>query len=219
MVHVTPGLNGVSRAVNEAERGLLPAEATIVVGQPCAVDPSRAPAGKSVIWIQLQELPQQADRRRARRDRSRRRHLDRDAARGLRGSHRRPPRHADREPAERDDQARRALARRPRGPQLQPRRRRHLLGLVRARPEPAVAADRAAARATPLRSRASGTSAPPRTRAPASAPAPATSSRSTCCSLRWAAACSIAAPAPPRSCAGASCCDAAAAARSLIAQS
>jgi phytoene dehydrogenase-like protein len=58
MVHVTPGLNGVSRAVNEAERGLLPAEATIVVGQPCVVDPSRAPAGKSVIWIQLQELPQ-----------------------------------------------------------------------------------------------------------------------------------------------------------------
>src|SRR4029077_16565906 len=38
MVHVTPGLDGVSRAVNEAERGLLPAEATIVVGQPCAVD-------------------------------------------------------------------------------------------------------------------------------------------------------------------------------------
>ncbi len=31
IVHVTPGLDGVSRAVNEAERGLLPAEATIVV--------------------------------------------------------------------------------------------------------------------------------------------------------------------------------------------
>jgi phytoene dehydrogenase-like protein len=58
MVHVTPGLNGVSRAVNEAERGLLPAEATIVAGQPCAVDPSRAPEGKSILWIQLQELPQ-----------------------------------------------------------------------------------------------------------------------------------------------------------------
>ncbi len=39
IVHVTPGLDGVSRAVNEAERGLLPAEATIVCGQPCAVDP------------------------------------------------------------------------------------------------------------------------------------------------------------------------------------
>ena len=57
IVHVTPGLDGVSRAVNEAERGLLPAEATIVCGQPCALDPSRAPDGKWVIWIQLQELP------------------------------------------------------------------------------------------------------------------------------------------------------------------
>jgi phytoene dehydrogenase-like protein len=57
IVHVTPGLDGVSRAVNEAERGLLPSEATIVCGQPCALDPSRAPDGKWVIWIQLQELP------------------------------------------------------------------------------------------------------------------------------------------------------------------
>jgi phytoene dehydrogenase-like protein len=57
IVHVTPGLDGVSRAVNEAERGLLPAEATIVCGQPVAVDPSRAPEGSWVIWIQLQELP------------------------------------------------------------------------------------------------------------------------------------------------------------------
>jgi len=57
IVHVTPGLDGVSRAVNEAERGLLPAEATIVAGQPCALDPARAPDGKSILWIQLQELP------------------------------------------------------------------------------------------------------------------------------------------------------------------
>ena len=57
IVHLTPGLDGVSRAVNEAERGLLPAEATIVCGQPCAVDPSRAPDGSWIVWIQLQELP------------------------------------------------------------------------------------------------------------------------------------------------------------------
>jgi phytoene dehydrogenase-like protein len=57
IVHVTPGLDGVSRAVNEADRGLLPAEATIVCGQPVAVDPSRAPEGSWIIWIQLQELP------------------------------------------------------------------------------------------------------------------------------------------------------------------
>jgi phytoene dehydrogenase-like protein len=57
VVHVTPGLDGVSRAVNEAERGLLPAEATIVVGQPLTMDPSRAPDGAGLLWIQLQELP------------------------------------------------------------------------------------------------------------------------------------------------------------------
>ena len=57
IVHVTPGLNGVSRAVNEAERGLLPAEATIVVGQPLTMDESRAPQGAGLLWIQLQELP------------------------------------------------------------------------------------------------------------------------------------------------------------------
>jgi phytoene dehydrogenase-like protein len=59
IVHVTPGLDGVSRAVNEAERGLLPAEATVVVGQPLTMDPSRAPDGAGLLWIQLQELPWQ----------------------------------------------------------------------------------------------------------------------------------------------------------------
>jgi phytoene dehydrogenase-like protein len=57
IVHLTPGLDAVSRAANEAARGLLPAEATIVCGQPVAVDPSRAPAGSWILWIQLQELP------------------------------------------------------------------------------------------------------------------------------------------------------------------
>ena len=57
LVHITPGLDGVSRAVNEAERGLLPAESTIALGQPMTVDPSRAPEGSWVLWVQLQELP------------------------------------------------------------------------------------------------------------------------------------------------------------------
>jgi phytoene dehydrogenase-like protein len=57
IVHLTPGLDGVSRAVNEAERGLLPAEATVVVGQPLTIDPSRAPHGAGLLWTQLQELP------------------------------------------------------------------------------------------------------------------------------------------------------------------
>lgn len=57
LIHVTPGLDGVSRAVNEAERGLLPVEGTIVVGQPAVTDPSRCPPGAGLLWIQLLELP------------------------------------------------------------------------------------------------------------------------------------------------------------------
>jgi len=57
MLHVTGGLDAVSRAVNESTRGLLPADATIVIAQPTALDPSRAPPGKSILWIQLQEVP------------------------------------------------------------------------------------------------------------------------------------------------------------------
>lgn len=57
IIHICDGLNGVSKAVNEAERGLLPADPTIVLGQPVAVDPSRCPSGSWIFWIQLQELP------------------------------------------------------------------------------------------------------------------------------------------------------------------
>ena len=57
IVHVCDGLNGVSKAVNEADRGLLPADPTVVLGQPVAVDSSRCPTGKWIFWIQLQELP------------------------------------------------------------------------------------------------------------------------------------------------------------------
>ena len=57
LIHLTSGLDGVSRAANEAERGLLPAEPTICVGQPTALDPSRAPPGAAILWLQLPEAP------------------------------------------------------------------------------------------------------------------------------------------------------------------
>jgi phytoene dehydrogenase-like protein len=57
LLHVTPGLDGVSRAANECERGLLPAEPTVCFGQPTALDPSRAPEGKAILWLQLPEAP------------------------------------------------------------------------------------------------------------------------------------------------------------------
>jgi phytoene dehydrogenase-like protein len=57
IIHLTPGVNGVSRAVNEAVRQQIPAEPTIVIGQHTALDPSRSPDGTWTIWIQLQEMP------------------------------------------------------------------------------------------------------------------------------------------------------------------
>ena len=136
IVHVTPGLDGVSRAVNEAERGLLPAEATIVCGQPMAVDPSRGPDGSWIVWIQLQELPAGRVKGDAAGE------IDvgdgtwsRAAPRGVRGPHRRPTRPPHPESRARDDRAPCALPRRRRGDEPQPRRRRHLRRLVRARPE------------------------------------------------------------------------------------
>ncbi len=57
LIHLTPGLDGVSKAANEAERGMLPATPTVCVGQPAALDPSRCPPGNSVLWLQLPEAP------------------------------------------------------------------------------------------------------------------------------------------------------------------
>jgi len=57
LTHLTPGLDGVSKAANEAERGMLPQVPTICVGQPAALDPSRCPEGKSILWLQLPEAP------------------------------------------------------------------------------------------------------------------------------------------------------------------
>jgi len=56
-VHLCEGPEAVSRAVNEAERGVLPAHPTICVAQPTVLDPSRAPPGKHILWIQLPECP------------------------------------------------------------------------------------------------------------------------------------------------------------------
>ena len=57
LTHFTSGLDGVSKAANEAERGMLPAVPTICVGQPAALDPSRCPQGRSILWLQLPEAP------------------------------------------------------------------------------------------------------------------------------------------------------------------
>ena len=57
LLHLTPGLDGVSKAANEAERGMLPETPTICAGQPHALDPSRCPDGKGILWLQMPEVP------------------------------------------------------------------------------------------------------------------------------------------------------------------
>ncbi|NBN77511.1 FAD-dependent oxidoreductase [Microvirga tunisiensis] len=57
LIHLTDGIDAVSRSASEAERGLFPAEPTICVGQPSALDPTRAPEGKAVLWLQVPDAP------------------------------------------------------------------------------------------------------------------------------------------------------------------
>ncbi len=57
LLHISAGIDAVATAVAQAEGGLLPSDPTLVVGQPTAVDPSRAPPGAAIVWLQLQELP------------------------------------------------------------------------------------------------------------------------------------------------------------------
>jgi len=56
-VHVAPSLDQMARTYQQAKAGLLPDEPVIVVGQPTAIDPSRAPEGKHVLWVQVRMAP------------------------------------------------------------------------------------------------------------------------------------------------------------------
>ncbi len=57
LVHCADGADGISLACAEAAAGLLPRHPTVAVGQPTVVDPSRAPEGAAILWLQLQEVP------------------------------------------------------------------------------------------------------------------------------------------------------------------
>jgi phytoene dehydrogenase-like protein len=59
-VHLAPDFATMSKAYSEALAGLLPAEPVVVVGQPTAVDPSRAPKDRHVLWLQIRALPAEA---------------------------------------------------------------------------------------------------------------------------------------------------------------
>ncbi|WP_421980727.1 phytoene desaturase family protein [Roseibium sp.] len=57
LIHLTDGIDAVSKSSNEAERGLLPETPTLCVGQPHRLDPARAPDGKAILWVQIPDAP------------------------------------------------------------------------------------------------------------------------------------------------------------------
>lgn len=57
MVHVTESMEQVCASVVEANNGWLPSKPTLAVGQPIAVDPTRAPDGSWILWVQMQDMP------------------------------------------------------------------------------------------------------------------------------------------------------------------
>lgn len=56
-VHIAPSLHQMARTYQQAKAGLLPDEPILVVGQPTVFDPSRAPEGKHVMWLQVRMAP------------------------------------------------------------------------------------------------------------------------------------------------------------------
>ncbi len=57
LIHLSDGIDAVSKSANEAERGMLPETPTICVGQPHRLDPSRCPEGKAILWLQIPDAP------------------------------------------------------------------------------------------------------------------------------------------------------------------
>ncbi len=56
-VHVAPSFDYMTRAYTQCLDGLLPEAPVLVVGQPTAIDPTRAPAGQHILWVQVRVLP------------------------------------------------------------------------------------------------------------------------------------------------------------------
>lgn len=56
-IHLAPSLEIMARTYGQALAGILPDTPVIVVGQPTVLDPTRAPEGKHVLWVQVRVLP------------------------------------------------------------------------------------------------------------------------------------------------------------------
>ncbi len=56
-VHIAPYVEDLARTYTDALNGTLPASPLLIVGQPTVFDPSRAPDGQHILWLQVRTLP------------------------------------------------------------------------------------------------------------------------------------------------------------------
>lgn len=56
-VHIGPYLSDMGLCYHQAVSGLLPESPALVVGQPTIVDPTRAPEGRHILWVQVRVVP------------------------------------------------------------------------------------------------------------------------------------------------------------------
>ncbi|MGI3171084.1 phytoene desaturase family protein [Pseudooceanicola sp. C21-150M6] len=56
-VHIGASIDTAARTYAQAKAGLLPDTPVLVVGQPSVFDPTRAPEGKHVLWVQVRVVP------------------------------------------------------------------------------------------------------------------------------------------------------------------
>lgn len=56
-VHIPPTVDDLARTYQQSLAGLLPDSPLLIVGQTTAVDPTRAPDGTHVLWVQVRTVP------------------------------------------------------------------------------------------------------------------------------------------------------------------
>jgi len=56
-VHIAPYVHDLADTYTDACDGTLPRSPMLVVGQPTAFDPTRAPQGKHILWVQVRAVP------------------------------------------------------------------------------------------------------------------------------------------------------------------
>jgi len=56
-IHLNGKADQVSLAYSQAMAGALPTHPVLIVGQPTSIDPTRAPAGRHILWVQVRPVP------------------------------------------------------------------------------------------------------------------------------------------------------------------